>query len=182
MPLIQFLREDEKAFVQVGQYLMAINHLKPYPDPGWETFSPLIERALQTYREVAAPTGIHRIGLRYINRVELPDERVELEEYFEFYPFIGKQLPQDFTAFFVGVQVPYEEGRDTLKLQLTSISPEAPGQLAFLLDLDYFLSIPGEVALDEAAQWIYAAHEHLEGAFEASIKDALRERFKEVKV
>ncbi len=179
-PVVQFLQKDEKALVQIGQHLLAINHLKPYPT--WEEFLPLIVEVFQAYRDVAAPTSIHRIGLRYINRIEIPGERVALEKYFEFYPFIGEKLPQDLAAFFLGVQVSYEDARDALRLQLTTSSAERPGVSALLLDLDYFLIKPGEIALDNVPAWLdKVAHEHVEKAFEACITDRLREQFEEVK-
>jgi uncharacterized protein (TIGR04255 family) len=180
LPIVQFLQKDEQALVQVGQHLLAVNRLKPYPT--WEEFLPLIVQAFQAYREVAAPTSVHRIGLRYINRIEIPGERVTLEDYFEFYPFIGEKLPQDLDAFFLGVQVSYEDARDALRLQLTTTSTEMPGARALFLDLDYFLIKPGEIALEGVPGWLdKVAHEHVEEAFEACIKDRLRDQFEEVK-
>src|SRR5262249_1087484 len=68
-------RKDEKAFLQLAPNLLAINHLKPYPS--WDAFLPLIELGFRSYLDIAAPKGIHRIGLRYINRIQFPTSRVE---------------------------------------------------------------------------------------------------------
>ena len=77
---MQFLQEDEGAMVQVGPNLVAVNHLKPYSN--WETFKQMIARSLEAYKKVADPQAINRIGLRYINRIEIPDQRkVEIEDY-----------------------------------------------------------------------------------------------------
>lgn len=170
---MQFLREDERALVQVGPHLLAVNYLKPYPT--WQDFLPLIQRGLDAYCEVASPTGIHRVGLRYINRIEIPGQRIELEDYFEFRPFVGAQLPQDFGPFIVGIQVLYEDSRDTLRLQLANASVETPDTVAVMLDLDYFLARPGEVPLDNVFGWVDVAHGGVEEAFEACITDRLRQ-------
>ncbi|GAB4405747.1 MAG: TIGR04255 family protein [Anaerolineales bacterium] len=175
---MQFLREDEKALVQVGRDLLAVNHLKPYPT--WQEFLPLIQQGFSAYREVARPRGLQRVGLRYINRIEIPEQRVDLEHYLEFRPYVGPDLPQDYGPFIVGIQVAYQDGRDRLRLQVTSAAIDKPDMLAFMLDLDYFLAEPGQVHLDDVFEWVNAAHSHVEKAFEACITDRLRNLFGEV--
>lgn len=175
----QFLRADEKALVQVGPHLLVINHLRPYPT--WETFLPLIDSTLEAYREVAHPKAFQRIGLRYVNRVDFPSAAVNLEDYFEFYPFVGPELPQTFGPFMVGIQIPYDGGRDVLKLEMTTVAAEAPAAASFVLSLDYFLARPGEVDFASALQWVRDAHERIECVFEGSIKDALRLQFEEIR-
>ena len=175
---VQFLREDEKALVQVGPHLLAVNHLKPYPS--WQEFLPLIERGLRAYCDVVGPESIHRVGVRYINRFEVAGQRFELEDYVEFRPFVGPNLPKEHGPFIVGIQVPYEGSRDILKIQLTSARVETLDTAAMMLDLDYFLAKPGEIALDNVLEWVDAAHNRIEEAFEACITDRLRQMFEEV--
>ena len=181
LSLMQFLRKDEKALVQVGTHLLSVSVLKPYPS--WLRFLPLIKKGFNTYRDVAAPKGIRRVGLRYINHVEVPDHDIRLEDYFEFRPYIGQVLPQDFGTFALGIQIPYENSRDILNLQLSSLPKQisSSDNAAVVLSLDYFLLKPGEVALEEAFQWVDVAHRHIEDAFEACITQKLRHLFKEVK-
>jgi uncharacterized protein (TIGR04255 family) len=175
---IQFLREDEKALVQVGPNLLAVNHLKPYPT--WQEFLPLIRQGFDAYLAAANPKGIQRIGLRYINRIEIAGERVELADYLEFRPFVGERLPQDYDPFIVGIQIPFEDSRDVLRLQLASATVEIPGTVAVMLDLDYFLAQPGGVSQDDVFKWTEIAHAHVEEVFEACITDRLRQVFEEV--
>src|SRR2546430_2882803 len=65
LPLIQFLREDGNAVIQVGQHLLTINQLKPYST--WQEFLPLIKQGLDAYKEVAHPENIQRVALQYLN-------------------------------------------------------------------------------------------------------------------
>ncbi|MBC7259157.1 MAG: TIGR04255 family protein [Chloroflexi bacterium] len=174
---MQFLREDEKALVQVDRDLLAVNHLKPYPT--WREFLPLIQQGFSAYRDVARPEGFQRIGLRYINRIEIPGQRVDLEHYLEFRPFVGPNLPQDYGPFMVGIEVPYQNGRDRLRLQVATAAIEKPDALAVMLDLDYFLAEPGQVQLDDVLTWIDAAHSRVEEVFEACLTDRLRQMFEE---
>jgi len=160
---IHFVRDDEKAFIQVDRNLLVVNHLKPYPT--WQQFLPLIQLGFTAYREVAKPKGIQRIGLRYINRIEIPGQNIEL---------------QDFDSFVVGIQIPYENSRDSLRLQLASSITETPNVAAVLLDLDYFLVQPGQVSMGEVFMWLEPAHHRVEEVFEACITNRLREMFEEM--
>jgi uncharacterized protein (TIGR04255 family) len=172
---VQFLRDDERAFVQVGQHLLAINHLQPYPT--WHEYLPLIQTALSAYREVASPKGIQRIGLRYINRIKFPRPRVAIEHYFNFHPFIGEMLPTDYASFVCGVQFPFENLRDVLRLQIASVQDDPGTSAEVALDLDYFLAKPNEVSMDSVLTWLDEAHGRIDDVFEGCLTDALREHF-----
>jgi uncharacterized protein (TIGR04255 family) len=172
---MQFLREDEKAFVQVGPDLLAVNHLEPYPT--WEEFVPLIHQGFDAYVAVTHPAGLRRIGLRYINRIKLPVAHVELADYFNYRPFVGPGLPQELSSLMVGIESSYNGDRDTLRLQLTTAKPESPDVMVVLLDLDYFLARPESVSLEGAFDWVEQAHARIQSAFEACLTDQLKEMF-----
>jgi len=175
---MRFLREDEKAFVQIGPDLIAVNHLEPYPT--WEGFEPIVHQCFEEYSDTTKPKGVRRIGLRYINRIELASEQIELEDYFLIYPHVGPDLPQQFPVCIAGIEVPYQDGRDTLRLQLTSAEPKAPGNVAFLLDLDYFLARAEALEITSALEWVSDAHKVVQGAFEACLTDRLRKEFEPI--
>lgn len=175
---MQFYSNDEKSLVQVGRDLLAVNRLKPYPT--WQEFTPQIREAFDAYCEVANPNGIRRIGLRYINLIGVPGDRIEPEQYFHFRPFLGTHLPAEFASFIVGFEVLYEDSRDRLRLQLSTAASEKPSVTAIMLDLDYFLAQPGKVQVAACFDWLEIAHARTEEMFEASITDRLRALFEEV--
>jgi uncharacterized protein (TIGR04255 family) len=172
---MRFTHPDERAFVQLGKHLLAVNHLRPYPS--WERFLPLIEQSLRAYQTVAAPIGIHRIGLRYINRISIASRDFQPSDYFTLYPQISPTLPQIYGGFSTRVLFPYEQERDILKIELASGSDETQQATVVFLDLDYFLAEPGAIPPNEALDWVIHAHDAIEGAFEASITDRLRQQF-----
>lgn len=178
-PRMQFFRANKTALVQVGPDLLTINHLKPYPT--WESFKPLILNNLGIYQEVAKPKGFKRIGLRYINRIEFDRGPIELSDYFNYYLFIPKGLPQIHDVFNVRIEIPYEDGREHLLLTLASMVPEKQGILTLLLDLDYIMTISESVSLEQTAVWLEKAHTIVETAFEACITDKCRILFGEEK-
>jgi len=174
----RFSTPDGKLFVRVSPHVLAIHHLAPYTS--WGRFLPKIQRGYQAYCEVASPMALERIGLRYINRVTL-QRPARLEQFFEIRPHVGKDLPQDFFSFIVGVQIGYDNGRDIMKLQLANAPAEAD-TLVVILDLDYFLAAPAEIGIEEAVDWVdQIAHDRVEEVFEASITQKLRQRLGEIK-
>lgn len=175
-----FLAVDGKAFIQVGPRLLAVNCLKPYPT--WEVFKPRIQDAFRALTDVVETKGLQRIGLRYVNRIEILGRSINLGDYFEFRPFLGQSLPQkDMTGFLLGCILSFADGRDACKLQLTNAAPEKTDNVSFVLDLDYFVNEPRAVSENEALEWVESAHQRVDETFEGCITDKLRELFREVK-
>lgn len=178
---MRFWRKDRQALIHIAPNLLSINHLKPYPH--WENFLPLIKQGLEAYIEVASPSGLERIGLRYINRICIPGQGIRIEEYFNYKPDLPEGLPNELSSLTVRVEGIYENRRDHLRLILSSLAPEAPeeeGSSVFLLDLDYFTAEAGAVELSQVEEWLNVAHTHILTAFEASLTERTKALFDEV--
>lgn len=174
-PRIQFRRADDSALVQVGPDLLAVNHLPPYPT--WPPFKQLILDTLGQYEDVAAPEGLRRVGLRYINRIEFEAPRVELTEYFHYHPEVPDDLAEDHGPFSVQVKIPKRRPRDLLSVTLRSIASGKEGVLAIILDLDYAMVQSEALSLDNVGEWVEEAHSIVHDAFEACVTDRCRELF-----
>jgi len=172
---LQLYSRDDKDVLQIGPHLLAVNRLAPYKS--WEQFEPQILAALDSYLSVAKPNGLARIDLRCINRIEIPGPLVNQEEYFDFYPYLGKKLPQEIGPYFVGVEFSFVEGRDRLRLEMQSGASEKPDVNTTILGLDYYCQ--NSAAFDFAAirDWLRNAHRALDDVFEGCIRDPLRELF-----
>lgn len=176
---ILFLANDRKTFVQLGPHLLAVNCLKPYPM--WKEFRARIKAALSAIGNVVDIGGLQRIGLRYLNRIEIPGRSFDFEDYFEFRPFLGQKLTQDMVSFILGCVLPFYEGRDSCRVQLTNAARGSPDSTAVLLDLEYSLAKPKAISPPQVLEWVETAHEKVEDIFEGCISERLREIFKEVK-
>lgn len=175
-----FLTEDKNTQIQIATHLLAINRLKPYTK--WDDFKADIEQTLNNLTDNVDIKELQRIGLRYINQIEIPSPNIELEEYFEFRPELGQKLSTaPMMEFIIGYVQPYADGRDRCKTQLRSATPTKPDGVTFILDIDYFLAKPRTVAFDQALKWVNEAHQNIENIFENCIKDPLREVFRQVK-
>lgn len=176
---ILFFTNDKKMFVQVGTNFLSINCLAPYSS--WDNFKSKIEKAFHALKEVVDIKGLQRIGLRYVNRIEIPGQSVKLEDFFEFRPFLGSMLPQNITSYIIGCAWPFSDGRDMCRVQLTNAVPNKPEDIASILDLDYFLARPQGILPNQVQEWVDDAHQQIESLFEGCIANRLREIFGEVK-
>lgn len=175
---ILLFAEDKKMFVQVGPRLLAVNSLRPYPT--WSGFKPKIERAFESLSSTVEIRGLQRIGLRYINRVEISSLPVRLENYFQFYVFLGPDLPQEMGDFMALAEFVYANGRDRCRVQLRPAVPSGSSRTGLTLDIDYFLAQGRGVEVGAAIDWVEEAHDKVEQIFEGCITDSLRQLFQEV--
>lgn len=175
---LQFLREDETALIQVGPNLLAVNHLRPYPT--WGRFQKMIKSSLAVYREVAYPKALKRIGLRYINRLEIPEAEVRIEDYILAVPQIPEPVPQVFATWIQRVEIPFVDSNGMMVMQSGLVKHEEPNKITFLLDLDFITLDVRDINLENATNWLEKAHAAVEKTFEVCITDKSRALFKEV--
>jgi uncharacterized protein (TIGR04255 family) len=170
--MIQFLNNEEKALVQLGPDLLTVNHLLPYP--GWDIFKRLIAENVQKYCDVTKPSGLKRIGLRYINRIVFP-QAVNSEDYFRISPKVPEPIPQVFRGSLLSVEIAYEEiPAMILRLSFGTSPSRVQNEVPSILDLDIGSAEANIPKLEELENWLEQAHNRLEIAFEASCQDKTR--------
>ncbi len=178
---VQLVTSNGKRMIGVGPDVLSIHILRPYQDPqelglsGWEEFRFRIEKALAAYWKVAQPVGVIRVGIRYINKVVIPQGTVHIEEYLKCALPEVDGLPDHLTNFMSRVNYSYQ---DDVRIVLSQGSIDtSPDQVSFLLDLDVIREKTEPV--DEARALMIAGDlRDREGvAFEAVITDKARELF-----
>ena len=177
---MQFVRADETALVQVGPHLLVINQLRSYPR--WSEFKPLVLDTFEVYRKVAGPTGFRRIGIRYINHIQVPTSEVGLSTYFNFWPRLPAPIVSDpIRALLLRVDLAQESYLGHLVMTLATAPNDGQGGSALILDLDFATTSTQEIALDAVGDWVEQAHDRIEIAFEACLTDRLRDLFEEIR-
>ena len=177
-PELRIWRQEDTGEIVIAPYRLAVHQRKPYPS--WALFLPIIQQALEAYRSAASPESIQRIGLRYTNKIRFDaTEDLRLEDYFDFHPFLGDKLPSTISAMGMRVEFPFNNERDSLRLQLSSAQDGDAGQIVITLDIDYFLVQADSIPFDEVPVWLETAHDHVGNAFEGCLKDSMREKFDE---
>ena len=169
----RFVSKDRTRLIQVGPGLLVANQLKPYRD--YQSFRQFIRATMDIYCEVAKPSGLGRIGLRYINRIGMMPGQC-LEEVFH----IGFRIPALFQTFpdpyLLRTEFTYCGERDRLVVIFATAPPQEDSPNAVMLDFEYILFKPEEIS-DELLGWMDEAHERIEDAFHACLTESAIETF-----
>ena len=178
---VQLTTKDDKRMVGVGPDVLSVHILRPYQDPlhsersGWDEFRPRIKTALDAYWEVAQPKGVHRIGIRYINKIVVPQKTVKVESYLNCALPEVSGLPDRLNNFMSRVEYAYHDG---VRLVLFQGSINAPkDHVGFLLDLDVIWENTEPVPQNEALEKVSDLRAREREAFETVITDKARELF-----
>lgn len=88
---------DGRQTVQFNRDSFIFGRLKPYEN--WPRFFDEALRLWNAYVEVAHPTELQRIGLRFINQIELPLQEARFEDYIQPAPAPPQNLDLPFHGF-----------------------------------------------------------------------------------
>lgn len=164
--------QDETASINLSPYQVFINRLSPYP--GWGSLSRLVNGMLETYLEVASPTTLDQVGLRYINQIPLPFEReINIGEFITLDPPVPPELGETLTDFYQRYELHYDDPEGLL-LHQTGMEVDAGEAYQYLtLDLEFLSPIGFGLGPAEVAGWLDAAHNKIEEAFLASVASSV---------
>ncbi len=178
---VQLVTKDGKRMVGVGQDVLSIHMLRPYQDPsnpkasGWDEFKPKIVTALKAYESVSEPVGVRRIGIRYINKIVVPEKNVKVEEYLKCALPVVNGLPDRLSNFMSRVDYAYKDGVHLVLSQ--GLAGAQTDHIGFLLDLDVIWETTEPITLDEALEKTHGLRIRERDAFESVITDKARELF-----
>jgi uncharacterized protein (TIGR04255 family) len=124
--------------VQAKSDGLAVSRLPPYES--WDGLVATLREVWPVYVEFFEPAAVLRLGVRYINRVLLPDaENVDLDTLLTAGPKIPPALPQNLTQFVTRVTFPLPDEGVVLTV-LQALEPalgDVPGRRAHVvLDID----------------------------------------------
>lgn len=89
--------EDPPRIVQLLRGTFVFSWLAPYA--GWQSFRDEALRLWQVHQEIANPSEVQRMGLRYINRLSLPSGDLDLGRRLLGMPGAPEELPLPITGF-----------------------------------------------------------------------------------
>jgi len=170
-----FQSTDGKKLVGVGPDMLSIHSLRPYE--GWDSFAERIKESFHSYIEVAKPQGIKHLALRYINKIVIPEQNIDLGKYFTVYPLIPEGIPDNVSSFLVRTQTIYTDIPIVLKIALSDIAnpDEQPG---FILDLELSQNYEQEsLNTQESLATLYELKLRERKVFESLITEHTRELF-----
>ena len=172
---IQFPLADDTALVAVGPNVLSAHIRHPYP--GWGVYRGRIAEALKEYIGVANPAGIRKIGLRYINQVNIPNLQPNVADYFTIPPsnVLSDEAITD--NFFSRTEYIYQD--EPIRVVLNFARTEAlPTASAYLLDIDMVWQWPAQpLPLDSIMNKIDELRRRERIIFERLITDQTRGLF-----
>ncbi|MGB8225979.1 MAG: TIGR04255 family protein [Sedimentisphaerales bacterium] len=131
---------DNLHIAQFNKDAFVFSRLKPYED--WGQLSGKALRLLAIYRDLLKPTEVTRIGLRFINRIAVKQEKIELSDYYKYPPEPLKELDWMLAGYLHHdvMQVP----GTSYSVNLIKTIQDVPGEIGLILDIDVFMRNPFE--------------------------------------
>jgi uncharacterized protein (TIGR04255 family) len=167
---------DMHYVLQAQLHGLTISKLAPYTK--WEDLLGETRRVWDIYRSATRPLGIRRLGVRYINRLDLPLPFHDFSEYLLTYPEVGRSLPQLLGGFVMQAIIPLAEQSGVAIINQSAAPTVKPNTAAIMLDIDVYR----DVALSIDGNGIWDILEELRVQknrfFEGCITDKTRELFK----
>lgn len=133
---IRLRSKDERHVLQARLGGFTFSRLPPYET--WESLSATTKPLWDSYCAVANPQTVRRLGLRYVNVIELPlHPALNFEEYFTASPSVPNELPQQIGSYFSRTLV-VDSARKLAAFLTQSFEPTAGETAPIILDIDTF--------------------------------------------
>lgn len=142
------LRLQSSDKLHIAQYYrdgFVFSRLQPYES--WEQLVREGMRLWKIHREIARPPEVHRLGLRFINRILLPPKDVDFEDYLKLPPKPPDRLALPFHEFFhqETLAVPGYPYAINIIRTIQPPQPPEPDRVGIILDHDVFTLEPFQV-------------------------------------
>jgi uncharacterized protein (TIGR04255 family) len=170
---VGFLCRGRGELFQVKRYGLSYHKLAPYSD--WETCRDEAKRLWLKYGQATNPVRLIRLGLRYVNRLDLPAPG-RLEDYLRTYPELAPGLPQLLSAYMMQLSIPQPDMRGTvLVMRQGLVTAPGPDLASVALDIDLAHVTDIEGQSDEVWPVFEQLHSRQIDTFESCITDKTRE-------
>ena len=136
---------DKLHIAQFNRDGFVFSRLQPYES--WEQLVREGMRLWKIHREIARPPKVHRLGLRFINRILLPPKDVDFEDYLKLPPKPPDRLVLPFHEFFhqETLAVPGYPYAINIIRTIRPPQPPEPDRVGIILDHDVFTIEPFQV-------------------------------------
>lgn len=131
-----FVGGEGKHNVQFRMNGFTFSRLAPYQ--AWEQLRSEAKTLWNSYRKIVGAVPVVRVGLRYVNQLDLPMPIRDFRDFIRIYPEISSDLTQQLAGFFLQVQIPQEDLGAMLILNETMVPPSGPNIASMVLDIYVF--------------------------------------------
>ncbi len=167
---------DETDVLIIHATTLTWSRLAPYQ--GWDALLERVKRDVQIVHEVAGFRKITQLGVRYINRIDVPINGPITR--YEDYLTINLSLPDiwdSVSSYGWRFERIYPNLLSLVIVQSAIIAPEIPNHAAFLLDIDIIRNQDIPASIEDIFSLLYKMRDLKNDIFELSITNAARESF-----
>lgn len=175
---VKLSSSDRADSIFFRQTSFVCSRLAPYT--GWDDFFGRTVRGWQVWRKAAGPTLLSRIGVRYVNRIDIPlnEQRlVRIEDYLNVVAKSPDDLGQALTSYTMQVVRPLGVEDCVLALNSGTVEPALIGFVSLALDLDVFREVDLPQRDEDLWDLLNRIRVHKNRIFESCITDQTRALF-----
>ena len=134
----QLASDDQLDQAIISQNALTLVRLAPYR--GWDTLHEQFINAWKSWKKVAKTQPVFRVGVRYINRIDIPlkdENKIDLEDYLTFYPKVPELSNSPMFEYLIQVTQPIDN-LWTATITSTLLPSPLINNISLLLDIDVF--------------------------------------------
>jgi uncharacterized protein (TIGR04255 family) len=172
--------DDQTEILLIWPQSFAVSQVAPYT--GWEAFHKRFNRDFKVFKKELGHRDIARIGVRYINRIDIPSTGplVEYERYLNVYPKLPKSLTTQI-AFAVQTELEMADVGANLRINSAAVPSPIADHASFLIDLDFYRMQDLPKTEKALGEYLEAIRDKKNEVFESLVTNKARELFKHAK-
>lgn len=166
---------DETQLIIISEQSLLISQLAPYT--GWREFSNRLKRDITIWKNTVGVRRLTRIGMRYINRIDIPandQKKIDYEKYLNVYPHMSFE---SISAYSLNIRRPIKDIQCELTINTATVQPPLYGFGSHLLDLDFGRVENVPQGVDQIMEFLSVLRQKKNEIFEDCITDRARALF-----
>jgi uncharacterized protein (TIGR04255 family) len=126
---------DKTVVFQAQADGFTVSRLRPYSS--WPDLIGEAKSLWLVYKKHLAPVSIDRVAVRYINRLEFPQQVADFAEYLTAPPVVPVALPQSLSNYYIRLQIPHPDSGAMIVLS-QALEEVTESIASVILDIDVF--------------------------------------------
>lgn len=172
---IRYQHNERNLLLQVSENRITVNILPLYP--GWHQVVEDVKFAWNNFKEVAAPSFISRIGLRYINEIERSSEDESLGKWLIPSNFVPQAILESVYDFSSRTTSRLDEN-NRIQVTLANQAPRNNSFGAYIFDIDRILEKEMPIETNQLVTEINTLHDDAWNIFQSAKSPELEKLLK----
>lgn len=172
---LRFSSKDELDILAINKSSFMVSRLAPYP--GWEEFSTRFHTDFERFTEEFGRRTFVRAGMRFINRLDIPLDTIDVKEFIKVYPQLPEFDRSKSRSFALSSTFELEGQGLSVTLQSATIESPVPNCISLVIDIDIFSEADLPMRYDKWAGKLNQMRDVKNDVFERSITDEARKLF-----